>query len=182
MKQHRHPDARSSLVLDLHDLTRRAGTIKRLHLVVPAPADLGIDMIGVPKDSDVTLDLRLESVVEGVLVTGIAEVALVGECARCLESIADKASYELQELFVYSGKDADEDASWVVDDQVDLDAALRDAVVLNLPFTPLCRDDCLGLCPVCGANLNRDPKHQHDAQPDSRWGRLAGLTVDDGDD
>ncbi len=181
MKQHRHPDARSPLVVDLHDLTRRAGTIKRLHLVVPAPADLGIDMIGVPTGSDVTLELRLESVVEGVLVTGTAEVTLIGECARCLEPIKDTASFDLQELFFYPGRDADEDASWVVDDQIDLDAALRDAVVLNLPFTPLCRDDCLGLCPTCGANLNSDPDHGHDAGVDPRWGRLVALTVDDSD-
>lgn len=170
-----HLDPRSPLVIDLHDLERRAGTMKRVHRVVPAPADLGIDMIGVPEGSDITLDLRLEAVVEGVLVTGSADVHLTGECTRCLEPIEENASYELQELYFYPGRDAEEDASRIDGDLIDLDPALRDAVVLELPFAPLCREDCAGLCPICGAQLNDDPEHHHDAPVDARWSDLTRL-------
>lgn len=178
MNQHRRLDARSPLVLEIHELQRRAGTMKELHRVVEAPADLGIDMIGVPQGSPVTLDLRLESVVEGVLVTGTAEVHLVGECARCLRGFEDDQSFDLQELYFYPEREAEEDASWIEDDMIDLDPALRDAVVLELPFTPLCRDDCLGLCPTCGFVLNDDPDHSHGREVDPRWGALAQLDVE----
>lgn len=182
MSLHHHLDPRSALVIDLHDLERRAGTMKRIRRVVPAPADLGIDMIGVPEGSDITLDIMLEAVVEGVLVTGSAEVRLTGECTRCLEPIEDTASYEVQELYFYPGRDAEEDASRIEGDLIDLDPALRDAVVLELPFAPLCREDCAGLCPICGALLNDDPEHHHDAEADSRWNDLARLAGDEGAD
>ncbi|MDA8440224.1 MAG: DUF177 domain-containing protein [Propionibacterium sp.] len=182
MSLHQHLDPRSPLVIDLHDLERRAGTMKRVRRVVPAPADLGIDMIGVPEGSDITLDLMLEAVVEGVLVTGSAEVRLTGECTRCLEPIEDTSSYEVQELYFYPGRDAEEDASRIEGDLIDLDPALRDAVVLELPFAPLCREDCAGLCPICGALLNDDPGHHHDDPVDSRWNDLTRLADDEDTD
>lgn len=172
---HRHPDARSELVFEIHELARRAGTMKTIRRTVSAPADLGIDLIGVPQGSDIDIDLRLEAVVEGVLVTGSADAILRGECARCLEAIDDRGSFRIQELYFYPGREAEEDSCWVVDDMIDVEAPLRDAVVLELPFTPLCRPDCAGLCPQCGANLNNDPGHSHGEQVDPRWEKLAGL-------
>ena len=62
------------------------------------------------------------------------------------------------------------------DDLVDLEPLLRDAVVLALPFQPLCRDDCPGLCTECGARLADDPDHQHEDAIDPRWAALQGLT------
>lgn len=177
MNTHHHLDARSPLVLETHELHRQAGSMKELHLTVPAPVDLGIAMIGVPEGADMDLDLRLESVVEGILVTGTADVPLAGECARCLQSFEDRESYPLQELYFYPGRDAEEDALFIEDELVDLDPVLRDAVVLELPFTPLCRDDCLGLCPECGFVLNDDPDHSHGEQVDSRWDALRNLDV-----
>lgn len=176
MEHKHHLDARSPLVIDLHELDRRAGTMKHLERTVPAPADLGIDMIGVPEGSPMQLDLRLESVVEGVLVTGTVEVELAGQCTRCLEPIADSDTFDLQELYFYPGRDADEDASSIDDDMIDLDPAIRDAVVLELPFAPLCREDCAGLCVECGANLNNDPEHTHGDAVDPRWSELSSLT------
>ena len=100
--------------------------------------------------------------VEGVLVTGTAEVELHGECVRCLSAVEDRVEVDLQELFVYPGSEADEEeASRLEGDLIDLEPLLRDAVVLELPFQPLCRPDCAGLCPQCGANLNDDPGHEH---------------------
>jgi uncharacterized protein len=145
--------------------------------VVEAPTDLGIDVIGVPPGSPVDLDLRLESVVEGVLVTGTAVVRLRGVCARCLDEISSREEIDLQELFCYPGKELDDaEALRIEGDLIDLEPVLRDAVVLDLPFMPLCRPDCAGLCPECGANLNADPQHSHAEPVDARWAGLTGWT------
>ncbi len=146
---------------------------------VPAPADLGLQVIAVPEGSDVELDLRLEAVVEGVLVSGTATVSLVGECARCLTEITDEKSFDLQELFFHPGREMEEDERLVDDESIDLEPTLREAVVLNLPFTPLCREDCAGLCPECGANLNDDPDHEHEPDVDPRWSKLVELDVEE---
>lgn len=116
---------------------------------------------------------------EGVLVTGTARAALEGECVRCLEPISDQVEVRFQELFVYDGQDVDPDeeleVSTLQDDLVDLEPLLRDAVVLALPFQPLCTEDCPGLCAECGARLADDPGHGHDAPVDPRWAALGAL-------
>ena len=152
-------------------------------LTAPAPADLGIEVLRVPEGSPTDFELRLEAVMEGVLVTGTAQAGLVGECARCLEEIRDDVVADFQELFVYEESDTathgeDDDASRLEGDLLDLEPLLRDAVVLMLPFRPLCRDDCPGLCIECGARLADDPGHQHDEPIDPRWAALQGLTQD----
>jgi uncharacterized protein len=173
---HRPLNPRSDLVLDTHELGRRAGAMKVVHTSVEAPADLGIAVIGVPLGSPIELDLRLESVVEGVLVSGSATVELRGECVRCLGEISDELEVDIQELYVYPGVEPDDDlASRLEGDLIDLEPLLRDEVVLDLPFQPLCRDDCLGLCVECGANLNDHPDHRHAARLDPRWDALRGL-------
>ncbi|HKF88003.1 MAG TPA: DUF177 domain-containing protein [Propionibacteriaceae bacterium] len=173
---HRPLDFRSGLVLDTHDLGRRAGAMKLVRTTVEAPDDIGIEVIGVPPRSPVRLDLRLESVVEGVLVTGTATVALRGECVRCLGGIAAEQQIYVQELYVYPGSDAtEEEASRLEGDLLDLEPLLRDDVVLDLPFQPLCREECLGLCVECGANLNSEPDHAHETATDPRWEKLRAL-------
>jgi len=173
---HRPLDPRSGLVLDTHELGRRPGAMKVVRASVEAPADLGIAVIGVPPGSPVEFDLRLESVVEGVLVTGTARVQVRGECVRCLVSISDELEADLQELYVYPGVEPDDDlASRLQGDLIDVEPVLRDAVVLDLPFQPLCRDDCAGLCVECGANLNENPEHRHEAELDPRWAALRTL-------
>lgn len=173
---HRPLDRRSGLVLDTHDLGRRAGAMKVVRTSVDAPADLGIAVIGVPPGSPVELDLRLESVVEGVLVTGTATVALEGDCVRCLVPISDVLEIDIQELFIYPHSEVGEDeASRLEGDLIDLEPLLRDHVVLDLPFQPLCREDCAGLCTRCGADLNRQPAHTHETVVDPRWARLSGF-------
>jgi DUF177 domain-containing protein len=121
---------------------------------------------------------------EGVLVTGQARAQLEGECARCLEDIHDEVVADFQELFVYEESDTarhpqeaeDDDVSRLEGDLLDLEPLLRDAVVLSLPFQPLCQDDCPGLCTECGARLADDPGHRHDEPIDPRWAKLHGLT------
>jgi uncharacterized protein len=173
---HRPLKPRSGLVIDTHELGRRAGAMKVVRTSVEAPADLGISVVGVPLGSPTELDLRLESVVEGVLVSGIATVQVRGECVRCLGEISDELEVDIQELYVYPGVEPDDDlASRLEGDLIDLEPLLRDTVVLGLPFQPLCRDDCLGLCVECGANLNDNPGHRHEARLDPRWDALRSL-------
>jgi uncharacterized protein len=183
-------DARAPLVVDTRDLGRRAGEMRRLTRTVPAPANLGIDVIGVPEGSDLELDLRLESVVEGVLVSGTARVRLAGECVRCLDPVTSELEVPIQELYHYpdrrpvsgpdrgSGPDDEDGTARLEGDLLDLEPVLRDAVVLALPFQPVCRDDCPGLCSVCGARLAADPGHRHE-QDDPRWAALRGLARPD---
>jgi uncharacterized protein len=173
-------------VLDTRELGRRPGSQREVSRTVPAPTDLGIEVLGVAEGSPVALDLRLEAVMEGVLVTGTATAALEGECARCLEPISDEIEVRFQELFVYDdrGVDPDEEleVSTLQDDLVDLEPLLRDAVVLALPFQPLCQDDCPGLCPECGERLADHPDHGHDEPVDPRWAALAALTEPEQED
>ncbi|MFV0451371.1 MAG: YceD family protein [Propioniciclava sp.] len=167
-------DPRSTLVVDIHDVGHQAGAAKEIVREVPAPEGLGSGVIGVPTASPINLDLRIEGVGEGVLATGTAGVVLRGECARCLTETTAEAEVDLQELFLFPGTDADDtEASRVVDESIDLEPVLRDAVVLDLPFIPLCGEDCRGLCATCGANLNDDPAHSHGVATDPRWADLA---------
>jgi uncharacterized protein len=177
-------DPRAPLVLDTRELGRRPGSQRQKSFSAPAPADLGIEVLRVPEGSPVEFDIRLEAVMEGVLVTGTATAELDGECVRCLEPIHDEIEVDFQELFVYEEKDDetdDEDSgtSRLEGDLLDLEPLLRDAVVLSLPFQPLCQDDCPGLCIECGARLADDPDHQHEEPIDPRWATLQGLTQDD---
>jgi uncharacterized protein len=180
----RHLDPRAPLVLDTRELGRRPGSQRQVSFSAEAPAELGIEILSVPEGSLVDIDLRLEAVMEGVLVTGTAQADLEGECSRCLERIEDTIHVDLQELFVYddpgdrSGRpdEQDDDVSRLEGDLVDLEPLLRDAVVLALPFQPLCREDCPGLCTECGARLADDPDHRHEAAIDPRWAELKKLT------
>ena len=180
-------DPRAPLVLDTRELGRRPGSQREVTRSVQAPADLGIEVLSVPEGSPVEFDLRLEAVMEGVLVTGTARAVVEGECTRCLEPIHEDIEVTFQELFVYDDtrhgvrddSDEDDETSRLEDDLLDLEPLLRDAVVLALPFQPLCQPDCPGLCPECGARLADDPDHAHDAAIDPRWSALAELNPED---
>jgi uncharacterized protein len=182
----RHLDPRAPLVLDTRELGRRPGSQRTVTLSAEAPAELGIEILGVPEGSEVSFDLRLEAVMEGVLVTGSAAADLEGECARCLEPIEDSITIAIQELFLYddtreaklsadSAVDEETDVRRTEGDLIDLEPVLRDAVVLALPFQPLCQEDCPGLCVECGARLADDPDHRHAEPVDPRWATLQQL-------
>ncbi|MGW3663196.1 YceD family protein [Streptomyces sp. NPDC005141] len=190
-------DHRNPLVFDTHELGRRPGALQRLTRTIDAPADLGIQgVIGVPEGAPVELQLRLESVMDGVLVTGTARASAKGECVRCLEPLEQVLEADFQEMFSYPDADDrgrpkaepaddaedDEDTLFLEDGLFDLEPVLRDAVVLALPMQPVCQDDCPGLCSECGARLADDPEHHHDAV-DIRWAALQGLagSLEDGE-
>ena len=175
-------DPRAPLVLDTHELGRSPGSERRVSRTVPAPADLGIEVMRVPEGSPVLLSLRLEAVLEGALVTGTASAGLDGECVRCLAPIRSEVAAEFQELYVYpDGRDAAQadEVSAMDGDLLDLEPVVRDALVLALPLRPLCDDDCPGLCPDCGARLADVGDHGHEDRVDPRWATLGGLTLEE---
>ena len=171
-------DPRSPFVVNTHDLGRRPGSMRTLVFSAPAPADLGTELLGVPLGSSISVELRLEAVMEGVLASGQARASVAGECARCLEAFDDEIDVEFQGLVVYPESDAEDDEARRLDGELlDLEPTVRDAVVLALPFQPLCQPDCEGLCPECGARLLDDPGHMHDEDGDPRWAVLSALTA-----
>ncbi|MDN5796829.1 MAG: YceD family protein [Intrasporangium sp.] len=181
-------DPRSPLVISTRELTRRPGTMQELHRTVELPEDLGTDIIAIKAGSPVGIEVRLESVVEGVLVTGSVSGTATGACVRCLDPVDLLVEGPFQELFAYTdraahhhevGDDPDQDeVHELVGDLIDLEPVIRDAVVPVLPFQPVCREDCPGLCPQCGLPLAGQPEHHHQ-EIDPRWSALSGLLAAD---
>jgi uncharacterized protein len=181
-----HLDPRLPLVLDTRDLPRQPGSMRALKRVVAAPADLGGELIAVPEGADLELDLSMTSVSEGVYVSGVVRGPVTGECGRCLRDIDESYDFGIQELFLFeesetveASDDDDDDADEtgrMQGDLIDLEPAVRDAVVLALPVNPLCRQDCPGLCPDCGVHLDELPAdHSHELD-DPRWAALRNLS------
>jgi uncharacterized protein len=163
----------SAFSLNVHDLMHRPGNMRELELDITLPEPFGEAAMSVVADSIVEVDVRLESVHEGVLATGDVYATAVGECSRCLDPLKTAVEVDFQELFAYSG--TGEDDFTVSDEHIDLEPVIRDAVVLSLPFQPVCSPDCLGLCAECGVKMAEDPNHSHEQQVDSRWSELLKL-------
>lgn len=186
----RRVDPAGPAVLDLRALRlqRRPGSMVTLERTIPSPADLGVPLAQVPVGSDLVMDVRLESVLEGVLVTGVVDVEVRGECARCLDPLEWEETAEFRELFRYPATDhrgavieetEDEHGDplpFIEDDCIDLEPIIRDAIVPQLPLAPTCRADCAGLCPSCGVRLEDHPGHRHE-EVDPRWAALEGLRI-----
>jgi uncharacterized protein len=107
------------------------------------------------------------------------EVAVSGPCMRCLETAEPRFAVDAREV-EQPGAGDDELSSPYVDDEGELDLAgwARDALALTLPAQITCRPECAGLCAQCGANLNDDPEHAHEAAPDPRWAKLSEIRFD----
>ncbi len=165
-----------SLQISVHDLINKPGTMREKQVDVVIDEPMANFAIGIPAGSTIEIDARFESVHEGVLVTGDAFATASGECSRCLDPIDSAVEVEFQELFAYSG--TSEDDFVVENESIDLDQVIRDAVVLSLPFQPVCSAGCKGLCVTCGAKLNEDPQHAHEAPVDPRWNALTNLKED----
>ena len=169
----------SPWVVDTRPLGRRPGSYKRVQLTIDLTAPVGLEVIAVPKGGQLDLDLRLESVAEGVLVSGTASGRAVGECGRCLGEAVVDVTAEIRELYAYpesttAATTDDDEIPRLVDDLIDLEPLVRDEVVLALPLVPLCRPDCAGLCATCGERLDDlEPGHSHEIL-DPRWAALQG--------
>jgi DUF177 domain-containing protein len=173
-------DPRSPLVLETRDLPRRPGALLAVARSVPAPSDLGLELIGVPHGAELDLQLQLQSVSEGVYVSGTASGPLEGECGRCLRPISDHIDLPIQEFYAYPHSTTDEttdedEVARLQGDLINLEPTLRDAVVLALPVNPVCREDCPGLCPDCGVPLDELPAGHNHEQHDPRWAALSQM-------
>lgn len=178
-------DLGSTFVIGLRELGRRPGNAQPVHRVGPLAERLGLEMIAVEAGTDVDADLLLQSASEGVLVTGTVSAPATGECGRCLGPVETVVTADVMELYAYPAslteQTSDEDEVYRVgvtrdgNDAVDVEPVLRDAIVLALPLTPLCRPDCEGLCVDCGEPLADLPAdHSHELL-DPRFARLAEL-------
>jgi uncharacterized protein len=122
-------------------------------------------------------DLRIESVIEGVLVTGRVQGGAALQCARCLKEFEKDVTLRVCELYAGPGHKAsdDEDVYQVDGLEIDLERMIRDAVTLALPLNPLCREDCKGLCASCGTDLNLGSCDCKEDDFDPRWAALSDL-------
>jgi uncharacterized protein len=184
--QSAQPHPSSPLAVNIRRLGRRPGEMLSLHDTVPSPSRIGLELIGIQAGAPLDLNLRVESVSEGVLVTGTLTAPISGECARCLTQFDGRVNVALTELFAYpdsitEATTEDDEVGRVIDDIVDLEQPIIDAVGLELPFAPVCRPDYPGLCPRCGISLaTAEPGHHHD-EIDPRWAKLAGMLPPDTD-
>jgi uncharacterized protein len=181
--QKSHARGSGDFEFDMRSLGKHPGEFRDERRTAHAPDGLGSGLVLVPAGADVALDLRFEAVSEGVLVTGSAVAPLSGECARCLDPLTTETEVSFQELYRYlpdPGEEGDGEERFLDGDLLDLEPAFRDAVVLALPLSPLCSEDCPGLCVECGARLaDVGPGHGHGDKVDPRWGLLAQLDIHD---
>lgn len=175
------PGHRSSpLVISVARLGRGPGLMFTVRHQAPSPSRIGLDLTAIEPGSLLDLDLQVASVSEGVLVTGTVAAPTTGECSRCLDTFSGHIEVSLTELFAYpdsvtEATTEDDELGRVIDDTVDLEQAVIDAVGLELPLSPVCRPDCPGLCAQCGIPLaSAEPGHHHE-QIDPRWAKLAEM-------
>lgn len=177
-------------LLNTHELPRRAGEMKEYQLDIETTARIGVPLIAVPEGDVIEVDIRLESVTEGILLSADIYAVAIGECIRCLDTVELVVERKIQELYRYEATnergrkkrrdeediDLDGEEELHMDgDVMNLEIPIIDAIILALPVNPLCSQDCLGLCPDCGekwANLPED--HAHEVI-DARWSGLEKL-------
>lgn len=184
--------ARSPFLFNTHDLPRRAGEMREYQLTITSHGGLGFEVLAIAPDQPIDVDLKIESVSEGVLASAHIESIAEGECGRCLDKLEFDISEDFQELFEYEedkrhGKknkskksdpedeDDELEVRQMVGDDIDLDGPIRDAIILNLPQNPLCKPDCKGLCPDCGEKLENLPADHAHEKVDARWAALGDL-------
>ncbi len=166
----------SLLNVPVFDLMHRPGEMRERQIDATATEAFGNAVIGVKQGAAIYVEARLESLHDGILVTAEADAHVEGECIRCLDPISDTLRVDIAELFAYSEDEAFDYT--VVDDHVDLEPLVRDAVVLALPFQPVCRPDCPGLDPETGEKLSADSSREPAQRIDPRWSALEGFAAD----
>jgi uncharacterized protein len=139
------------------------------------PLELGGQRyVPIPESPEAAITLTQTS--SGLVLELELEARMVGPCMRCLADAGETLHVKSREYQATSPGESDElTTPYLVDDRLDLSAWAHDAVALALPDKILCREDCAGLCPVCGRDLNREP-HEHEGEKhDPRWAALADL-------
>lgn len=176
----KHPQQDYLLHVDVRELKGHPGAQRTLFRTVEAPSGLGTVLVGIAEQSDLDLDLRVESVHEGVLLSGTASAEVTGQCGRCLDPIGFPLTVDVMQLYSWTPEanqadgDDEETREVTADLTLDLEPVLRDLMVSALPFQPVCRADCPGLCSQCGFRMEDDLGHDHE-QLDPRWAKLASL-------
>ena len=161
----------SSLVLNVADLLRRPGTEHAVDLE-SSIEELGIDDPRLPA-GPVRITGRLDVLSDGIVMSGHVLAEWTGECRRCLAEIGGPMEVPVQEL--YQNRVTDPDAFPLEHDQLDLRPMAREALLLDTPVAPLCRPDCAGICPACGADRNEAPCGCDVTPRDDRWAALDAL-------
>jgi uncharacterized protein len=165
-----------ALTVGVADLLSRPGNTRDEHL--EAPLD-GLKVLGshVPEGGIVSLDLHLQSVNDGIVAKGTVRAPWVGECRRCLKPV--ESVLESEVLEIYEDEPTEGETRKLDHDRIDLEPVAREAVLLELPLAPLCKDDCAGLCPECGADRNEVDCGHGDEVVDDRWSALRDLWFDE---
>ena len=157
-------------IVPVRDIVHKPGHERHNNWQALVPETWGEGLVAVQQDEPLDIRARFESVHEGILVSAEIDSAYVGECGRCLGPIREQVEVDFQELFAYSGPEA---TGWEVqDDHVDLESLVRDAIVLSLPFQPVCKPDCSGLDSITGEPLDAGVG----PSIDPRWAALQGFT------
>ncbi len=162
--------------VDVRDLIAEPGAQRRVTLDEPIEG-MATELARVPEEAPVRIDVVLESIREGILVSGPLSGRIAYRCARCLKAFDRDFRLEVEELFAYEPGQEEDDYP-ISDGHIDLEQMVRDNVVLAMPFSPLCRDDCLGLCPRCGGDRNLG-ECACGPETDPRWSVLDRLDLED---
>jgi uncharacterized protein len=165
------------LAIDVRELLGQPGSSRWVRVEEGVP-DLGTELARVPAEEPVRADLVLENVVDGVLASGRLSSVMRATCARCLGTFERTFDVRVQELFA-PGATPEDDEYPLAEERVDLEPMIRDAIVLAMPFSPLCRPDCLGLCERCGGDRNQGECRCPPEELDLRWAALSGLDLPD---
>ncbi|MFD2674712.1 YceD family protein [Gulosibacter bifidus] len=169
----------SAFSVNVATIMHKPGTMRELELDVVVPERIGEGMLYFDRGAELEIDLRLETLVDGILATADVHGTLTGQCSRCLDDIAQEWDGHIAELYGYELDESIEYA--ITDDRIDLEGPIRDAVVLELPFQPLCAEDCYGLDPETGEKRTA-PAAEPTPELDPRWAALEGLlSNNDGD-
>ena len=164
-------------IFDVDRLGLSSGEGRRFELDVPAGAfEFGGQRYELP-DEVVDARLNVDHTTAGYSLRLRFDAALSGPCMRCLEDAGHVVHVDAREIDQPGGGE-DLRSPYLEEGRLDLTAWARDALALALPAQIVCREDCRGLCSLCGANLNEDPDHAHEAEPDPRWAALRELKLD----
>lgn len=137
------------------------------------PLRVTLTNASVAGDVDVAVSLR--SLSDGIVARGVATVDAELTCNRCLERWTETLEIPFEQVFRHRPQDEDEEQGIENGAWIDLEPVVHDEVTVSLPLAPLCRPDCRGLCPTCGADLNRDPCDGHAEPTDSPFAVLQEL-------
>jgi uncharacterized protein len=159
--------------IEVRDLLEQPGASRRVHVDEAVPG-LHLELAEVQEHNRLHGDLTLESVVEGIFVSGTLAGTMELRCARCLKEFSSPFDVQMHELFPVAPR-PDDDYGLSPDLTLDPEQLVRDAVLLAMPFSPLCKPDCRGLCPRCGGDRNLGQCACTEETLDPRWARLQGL-------